>query len=65
MPMLPGRLAHGSVANGLVERGKLLIPEILAKGMKINVGDTVVLVATNLDGSVNGKTSWCRACSAT
>ena len=56
MPMLPGRLAHGSVANGLVERGKLLIPEILAKGMKINVGDTVVLVATNLDGSVNGKT---------
>ena len=24
--------------------------------MKIKVGDTVVLVATNLDGSVNGKT---------
>jgi putative ABC transport system permease protein len=56
MPMLPGRLLQGESANGLVERGKLLIPEILAKGMKINIGDTVVLVATNLDGSVNGKT---------
>jgi len=56
MPMLPGRLVQGSIANGLVERGKLLIPEILARGMKVNIGDTVVLVATNLDGSVNGKT---------
>jgi len=56
MPMLPGRLVQGSIAQGLVERGKLLIPEILAKGMKVNIGDTVVLVTTNLDGSVNGKT---------
>jgi putative ABC transport system permease protein len=56
MPMLPGRLTQGSIANGLVERGKLLIPEILAKGMKVGIGDTVVLVTTNLDGSVNGKT---------
>lgn len=56
MPMLPGRLVQGSAGGELVERGKLLIPEILAKGMKINIGDTVVLVATNLDGSVNGKT---------
>ena len=56
MPMLPGRLVQGSAANGLLERGKVLIPEILARGMKIKVGDTVVLIATNLDGSVNGKT---------
>lgn len=56
MPMLPGRLVQGSADGGLIERGKLLIPEILAKGMKVKVGDTVVLVATNLDGSVNGKT---------
>jgi putative ABC transport system permease protein len=56
MPKLAGRLVDGSVANGLLERGKLLIPELLAKGMKVKVGDTVVLVATNLDGSVNGKT---------
>jgi putative ABC transport system permease protein len=56
MPMLAGRIVQGSVANGLVERGKVLIPEILARGMKIKPGDTVVLVATNLVGSVNGKT---------
>jgi putative ABC transport system permease protein len=55
MPMLPARLVQGSAANGLVERGKVLIPEILARGMKIAPGATVVLVATNLDGSVNGK----------
>ena len=56
VPLLPERLVQGSAANGLVERGKILIPEILAKGMKLKVGDTIVLVATNLDGSVNGKT---------
>jgi len=56
MPMLPARLVQGSAADGLVERGKVLIPEILARGMKIAPGATVVLVATNLDGSVNGKT---------
>ncbi|HYA47780.1 MAG TPA: ABC transporter permease [Burkholderiales bacterium] len=56
VPLLAERLVQGSAANGLVEPGKILIPEILAKGMKLKVGDTVVLVATNLDGSVNGKT---------
>jgi putative ABC transport system permease protein len=56
MPLLASRLVQGSITAGLVERGKVLIPEILAKGMKLNVGDTVVLVTTNVDGSVNGKT---------
>jgi putative ABC transport system permease protein len=56
MPGLAERLVDGTLANGLVERGKLLIPELLARGMKVKVGDTVVLVATNLDGSVNGQT---------
>jgi putative ABC transport system permease protein len=56
VPLLPERLVEGGTANGLVERGNILIPEILAKGMKLKVGDTIVLVATNLDGSVNGKT---------
>lgn len=55
MPMLAGRLMQGSIANGLLERGKVLIPEIIARGMKLKPGDTVVLVATNLDGSVNGQ----------
>ena len=39
----------------LVAPGQLLIPELIAKGFKVKVGDTVVLVATNRDGSVNGK----------
>jgi putative ABC transport system permease protein len=56
MPMLAKRLVQGSAANGLLERGKVLIPEIIARGMKLKPGDTVVLVATNLDGSVNGQT---------
>ena len=55
MPMLAGRLVQGSAAGGLLERGKVLIPEIIARGMKLKPGDTVVLVATNLDGSVNGQ----------
>lgn len=55
-PLLPGRLIEGLPAHGLVEQGKLLIPEIIARGMKVKVGDTVVLVATNQDGSVNGQT---------
>ena len=55
MPMLAKRVVQGSVANGLLERGKVLVPEIIARGMKLKPGDTVVLVATNLDGSVNGQ----------
>lgn len=34
--------------------GEIAIPELLAKGMKVKVGDTIVLVATNKTGSVNG-----------
>ena len=56
MPMLGKRVVQGSVAQGLLERGKVLVPEIIARGMKLKPGDTVVLVATNLDGSVNGQT---------
>ena len=58
---MPG-LVDRIVANGaeptseLVEPGKLWLPELLAKGLKLKVGDTVVLVATNVDGSVNGQT---------
>jgi putative ABC transport system permease protein len=56
MPMLARRVVQGSAADGLLERGKVLVPEIIARGMKLKPGDTVVLVATNLDGSVNGRT---------
>lgn len=56
MPMMAGRIVQGSSGDGLVKRGSVLVPEILARGMKVAVGDNVVLIATNLDGSVNGKT---------
>ena len=34
--------------------GEIIIPENLAKGMKLTKGSEIVLVATNQDGSVNG-----------
>jgi len=56
VPLLSERLSEGDKAKPLVERGKIVIPALLARGMKTKLGDTVVLVATNRDGSVNGKT---------
>jgi putative ABC transport system permease protein len=55
-PLLPGRLVGGPRAGALVKPGEVLVPELIARGLKVTVGDTVVLVATNRDGSVNGKT---------
>ncbi|MBN2356965.1 ABC transporter permease, partial [candidate division KSB1 bacterium] len=37
-----------------IEPGRIIIPENLSKGLKLNSGDEVVLVANNKDGSVNG-----------
>lgn len=56
VPLLPGHLAEGDKHAALVERGQIVIPQLLARGMKSKLGDTVVVVATNKDGSVNGKT---------
>lgn len=56
VPLLPRRISDGTAEDGLVGKGKILVPALLARGMKIGVGDTVVLVATNRDGSVNGRT---------
>ena len=55
-PLLPGRLIEGKKDGALVAKGQIVIPVLLARGMKTRIGDTVVLVATNRDGSVNGKT---------
>ena len=55
-PLLRDRLVKGAENGPLLKRGEILIPVLLAEGMKIKVGDTIVLVATNLEGSVNGKT---------
>ena len=38
-----------------LQKGEIFIPELLSKGMKVKVGDPIVIVATNQDGSVNGK----------
>lgn len=51
-PLLPTRVIEGSKE---LKRGGILIPELLAKGMKVKTGDMAVIVATNQDGSVNGK----------
>jgi putative ABC transport system permease protein len=56
MPLLPGRLIEGSKERPLLKPGEVLIPTLLARGLKVKVGDTVVLVATNREGSVNGRT---------
>ena len=40
--------------TGELKKGEIIIPELLAKGMKLKVGDPVVLVANNKNGSVNG-----------
>ena len=55
-PLLPGRMVEGDKTGALVGKGQIVIPQLLARGMKTMVGDTVVVVATNRDGSVNGKT---------
>lgn len=52
VPLLLGRVAEGEKA---IKEGEILIPELLAKGMKVGVGDMIVIIATNKDGSVNGK----------
>jgi putative ABC transport system permease protein len=52
IPLLPSRIIQGQKT---LKKGEILVPDLLARGMKVNVGDTVVIVATNKDGSVNGK----------
>jgi len=54
MPLLADRVIKGD-KEGLLEKGEILLPELIAKGMQVKVGDTIVLVANNKDGSVNGQ----------
>ncbi len=53
-PLLLSRLVQGDSDPSSLARGKLLIPVLLARGLGLDVGDTVVVIATNRDGSVNG-----------
>jgi putative ABC transport system permease protein len=52
VPLLRSRIVEGAKT---LTRGEILVPTLLAKGMGVKVGDAVVVVATNKDGSVNGK----------
>jgi putative ABC transport system permease protein len=52
IPLFPARIRQG---EKVLTKGQILIPELLAKGMNSKVGDTIVVIATNQDGSVNGK----------
>ena len=55
VPALRQRINDGDKVGPLVAPGKVLIPTLIARGMKVKVGDAVVLVVTNASGSVNGK----------
>jgi putative ABC transport system permease protein len=55
-PQMLSRISEGEKSVRALERGKILVPKLLAQGFGAKVGDTVVVVATNRDGSVNGKT---------
>jgi putative ABC transport system permease protein len=50
VPLLASRIAQGPAA---LAKGHIVVPDLLAKGMGVEVGDTVVVIATNRDGSVN------------
>ena len=52
IPLLRSRITKGEKT---LNKGGILIPELLARGMKAKIGDMIVIVATNQDGSVNGK----------
>ena len=55
-PAVGDRMTFGEDRSNekLIKPGEVIIPDRLAKAMKISIGDTVVLVANNKDGSVNG-----------
>jgi putative ABC transport system permease protein len=52
VPLLTSRVSDGKKT---LEKGEIFIPVLLSKGMGVKVGDTIVIVTTNQDGSVNGK----------
>jgi putative ABC transport system permease protein len=55
-PQMLSRISEGGKSIHALDKGKILVPRLLAQGFGTKVGDTVVVVATNKDGSVNGKT---------
>lgn len=51
VPLLKDRLMEGT----FLKKGEILLPEMITKGFNSKIGDDIVLVATNADGSVNGQ----------
>lgn len=51
-PLLQERISEGSRE---LNTGEIIVPRLFANSLKVKVGDTVVVIATNADGSVNGK----------
>ena len=52
LPLFASRITTGEKT---IKKGEIVIPELLSRGMKVNAGDTIVVIANNKDGSVNGK----------
>ena len=55
VPLLKERV-RSKVDGGFLKKGEIVVPDLIAKAMKVAIGDEIVLVATNKDGSVNGQT---------
>ncbi len=56
-PALPGRIKQGDADPAtFVKPGSVVLPLTIAAGLNLKIGDDVVLVATNKEGSVNGIT---------
>ncbi|MCD4819770.1 MAG: ABC transporter permease [Candidatus Cloacimonetes bacterium] len=51
VPLLKDRLKEGN----FLKKGEILLPEIITKGFNSKIGDDIVLVATNANGSMNGQ----------
>ena len=51
LPLLRDRVLD---MNETLKAGEIIVPELLIKGMDVKIGDTIVLVANNKSGSVNG-----------
>lgn len=49
-PLLNGRISKGR----FLQAAEILLPKLVARGLDIGVGSSVVIIATNADGSVNG-----------
>jgi len=52
LPLFSQRL--NTQKASILKEGEILVPELVAKGMNVKKDDTIVLVATNQKGSVNG-----------